>query len=167
MTEADDAVQEAWGARRRVRAEAPQPDTDLVVQRRVVDAFLAAARMGDFEGLIRVLDPDVVMRRDFGGLDRPSQQPVIGAEAVAQGAVEFSRVAPRPEPAIVNGAVVRSRVGHPLSRGSPWWGRPRRRHWVSCLSRRRRVRTRSIVRDYCAGDPTRATSRISRATCDG
>src|SRR6476619_4942307 len=54
------ARQLASRARRRVRAEAPDPDADLAVQRRVVDAFLAAARSGDFEALLRILDPDVV-----------------------------------------------------------------------------------------------------------
>jgi len=50
-----------------VQERAPAPDADLRVQRRVVDAFLAAARDGDFEGLRRVLDPDVVFRTDGGG----------------------------------------------------------------------------------------------------
>src|SRR5688572_10957615 len=51
-------------ARRRVRAEAPEPDADLAVQRRVVDAFLAAARDGNFEALLQLLDPNVVLRTD-------------------------------------------------------------------------------------------------------
>ena len=54
-------------ARRRVRAEAPDPDADIAVQRHVVDAFLAAARAGDIEGLLRILHPDVVFRGDGGG----------------------------------------------------------------------------------------------------
>jgi RNA polymerase sigma-70 factor (ECF subfamily) len=64
-------------ARRRVQSEAPDPDADLVIQRRVVDAFLAAARVGDFEGLVRVLDPDVVFHFDGGGhgpLARPPRR---------------------------------------------------------------------------------------------
>ena len=93
-------------ARRRVRAQAPEPDADLAVQRRVVDAFLAAARGGDFEGLLRVLDPDVVLRVD-GGVNAPrafAQPPLIGAEAVARGAQGFRGAADRTEPVIVNGA---------------------------------------------------------------
>src|SRR5580765_5215018 len=53
-------------ARRRVRGEQPVPDADLETQRRVVEAFLKAAREGDFEALMEVLDPDVVIRADFG-----------------------------------------------------------------------------------------------------
>src|SRR5918999_180586 len=74
------ARQLASRARRRVRAEAPEPDADVAVQRRAVDAFLAASREGDFEGLLRVLDPDVVVRVD-GGPNAPrafAQPPVIG-----------------------------------------------------------------------------------------
>ena len=93
-------------ARRRVRAQAPEPDADLAVQRRAVDAFLAAARDGDFEGLLRVLDPDVVVRID-GGPDAPrpfSRPPLVGAEAVARATRGFPAFAGRLEPAIVNGA---------------------------------------------------------------
>ncbi len=99
------ARQLASRARRRVRAEAPQPDADLAVQRRAVDAFLAAARDGDFEGLLRVLDPDVVLRVD-GGPNGPrafSGPPLRGAEAVARGAGGFRGTAPRAEPVVVNG----------------------------------------------------------------
>src|ERR687895_628628 len=60
------ARQLASRARRRVRAESPEPDADLEVQRRAVDAFLAAARDGDFEALLKLLDPDVVLRGDGG-----------------------------------------------------------------------------------------------------
>ena len=99
------ARQLASRARRRVRAEAPEPDADLAVQRRAVDAFLAAARDGDFEGLLRVLDPDVVLRIDGGpNAPRPfARPPLVGAEAVARGAVAF-RAAARTEPVTVNGA---------------------------------------------------------------
>jgi RNA polymerase sigma-70 factor (ECF subfamily) len=93
-------------ARRRVRSEAPEPDADLAVQRTVVDAFLAAARDGDFEGLLRVLDPDVILRVD-GGPDAPrpfARPPLVGAEAVARGATTFRGAADRVEPVIVNGA---------------------------------------------------------------
>src|SRR4030095_10846865 len=60
------ARQLASRARRRVQAERAVPDADLATQREVADAFLAAARDGDFEALLEVLDPDVVLRADFG-----------------------------------------------------------------------------------------------------
>jgi RNA polymerase sigma-70 factor (ECF subfamily) len=99
------ARQLASRARRRVRAQAPEPDADLAVQRRAVDAFLAAARDGDFEGLLRVLDPDVVLRVDGGpNAPRPfARPPLVGAEAVARGAASFRGAADRVEPVIVNG----------------------------------------------------------------
>jgi RNA polymerase sigma factor (sigma-70 family) len=99
------ARQLASRARRRVRAQAPEPDADLAVQRRAVDAFLAAARDGDFEGLLRVLDPEVVVRVD-GGPNAPrafSRPPLVGAEAVARAADGFRGAADRVEPVIVNG----------------------------------------------------------------
>jgi len=100
------ARQLASRARRRVRAEAPEPDADLAVQRRAVDAFLAAARDGDFEGLLRVLDPGVVVRIDSGpNAPRPfARPPLVGAEAVARAAKGFRDGAGRVVPAIVNGA---------------------------------------------------------------
>jgi RNA polymerase sigma factor (sigma-70 family) len=93
-------------ARRRVRAEAPEPDADFAVQRGVVDAFLAAAREGDFEALLQVLDPNVVLRIDGGPkAPRPfARPPIVGAEAVANGARNFRDVGARVEPVIVNGA---------------------------------------------------------------
>ncbi|MDQ3938507.1 MAG: sigma-70 family RNA polymerase sigma factor, partial [Chloroflexota bacterium] len=100
------ARQLASRARRRVRAQAPEPDADLAVQRRAVDAFLAAARDGDFERLLRVLDPDVVVRLD-GGPNAPRsffQPHLVGAEAVARAAKGLRDGAGRVEPAIVNGA---------------------------------------------------------------
>jgi RNA polymerase sigma factor (sigma-70 family) len=89
-------------ARRRVRGATPRTDPDLREQRRVVDAFLAAARAGDFEGLIKVLDPDVVFRADRG----PGAEglPVTGAAEVAQTILaRGARFAPHAQPAIVNG----------------------------------------------------------------
>jgi RNA polymerase sigma-70 factor (ECF subfamily) len=71
-------------ARRRIRAEAPRPEEDRAVQDRVVDAFLAAARGGDFEALLRVLDPDVVFRFDGGGKGPLARPPIRGAEPVAR-----------------------------------------------------------------------------------
>jgi RNA polymerase sigma-70 factor, ECF subfamily len=89
-------------ARRRVRGATPRTDPDLREQRRVVDAFLAASRQGDFEALLEVLDPDVVFRIDTG--PRGDQKPVVGAAAVARRVLaRGSRLAPHARPAIVNG----------------------------------------------------------------
>ena len=65
------ARQLASRARRRVQGAAPAPDADIARQREVVEAFFAAARDGDFDALVAVLDPDVVLRSD-GGAERPS-----------------------------------------------------------------------------------------------
>jgi RNA polymerase sigma factor (sigma-70 family) len=96
------ARQLASRARRRVQGAA-MPDTDLAGQRKIVDAFQAAARDGDFEALVAVLDPDVVLRADAGVLGSGSRI-ARGAEVVASGAIEFSRTAPSGRPALVNGA---------------------------------------------------------------
>jgi len=89
-------------ARRRVRGATPRTDPDLREQRRVVDAFLAAARAGDFEALLKVLDPDVVFRADRGR--RGARMPVTGAAEVAETILaRGSRFAPHARPAIVNG----------------------------------------------------------------
>jgi len=96
------AKQLASRARQRVRNAAPPADADLAGQRQVVDAFLAAARGGDFDALLAVLDPDVVVRSDAG-----AQQPgllVRGAASVARNAITFSRAARIATPALVNGA---------------------------------------------------------------
>ena len=99
------ARQLASRARRRVREGAPSPDADLAVQRRVVDAFLAASRAGDFEALVRVLDPDVVFRTDGGGVGPLARPPLVGADAVAHEILTSGRpFAPLGRPAIVNGA---------------------------------------------------------------
>lgn len=99
------ARQLASRARRRVREGTPNPDADLKVQRRVVDAFLAASRAGDFEALVRVLDPDVVFRTDGGGIGPLARPPVVGAAEVAgiilRRGTPFARFA---RSAIVNGA---------------------------------------------------------------
>jgi len=98
------ARQLASRARRRVRGASPTPDPDLARQREVVDAFLAAARSGDFDGLIAVLDPDVVFRMDFGRTRR-ARPPVSGAAAVAREILSRGApFAPFGRPAIVNGA---------------------------------------------------------------
>jgi RNA polymerase sigma-70 factor (ECF subfamily) len=98
------ARQLASRARRRVQGAAAVPDTDLPRQREVVDAFMAASRSGDFEALVAVLDPDVVLRADYG--DHPSAvtRHLRGAEAVARQALMFSQYARFARPAVVNGA---------------------------------------------------------------
>jgi RNA polymerase sigma factor (sigma-70 family) len=96
------ARQLASRARRRVQA-APVPDVALDGQWAVVDAFLAAARDGDFERLLAVLDPEVVLRSD-GGLARPDLRTVLrGSQAVAEGAVTFRRFAETSTRVLVNG----------------------------------------------------------------
>src|SRR5829696_1869871 len=102
-------------ARRRVRGTAAVPDADLARQREVVDAFLAASREGDFEGLLAVLDQDVVLRADYGTAG--ASRLISGARAVAGGALTFSRLAPFARPALVNGAagLVTARDGRPIS----------------------------------------------------
>jgi RNA polymerase sigma factor (sigma-70 family) len=111
------ARQLASRARRRVQGAAAVPDPDLTRQREVVDAFFAAAREGDFEALVAVLHPDVVLRSD-GGVARPGASFVMrGAEEVAASALTFSRLSPFVRPAIVNGAagVVVAPHGRPFS----------------------------------------------------
>ncbi|MER8156487.1 RNA polymerase sigma factor SigJ [Streptomyces sp. NPDC094472] len=114
------ARQLASRARRRVRGAVPVPDADLARQREIVNAFLAAAHDGDFEGLISVLDPDVVLRADYGAAPAPAPREVYGAAAVADQALTFSRLSSTgllARPALVNGAVgvVSSRDGRPFS----------------------------------------------------
>jgi RNA polymerase sigma-70 factor (ECF subfamily) len=92
-------------ARRRVRGARPSSDVDLHEQRRVIDAFLAASRAGDFEALLEVLDPDVVFRIDAGGVAPRARPPIEGAEAVAAQILERGApLAPYARPAIVNGS---------------------------------------------------------------
>jgi RNA polymerase sigma factor (sigma-70 family) len=108
------ARQLASRARRRVRgAEVPAPDGDIARQRRVVDAFFAAGRAGDFDALVKVLDPDVVLRADFG----PGRPPVV-----YRGVAEVTKLARAPRgaevhPVLVNGlvGVVVTRNGRPFS----------------------------------------------------
>ncbi|HKA87067.1 MAG TPA: sigma-70 family RNA polymerase sigma factor [Haliangiales bacterium] len=95
------ARQLASRARRRIQARNATPDVDMEVQRSVVDAFLAAARDGDFHKLVAVLDPDVVLRGD-AGTGRLIE--VRGAEQVARGAQSFSRLGLLRHPVLVNGA---------------------------------------------------------------
>src|SRR5262245_29740520 len=106
-------------ARRRVRGERAVPDADLETQRRVVDAFLAASRKGDFEALLEVLDPDVVVRADFGPLAGGARE-TRGARAVASQALAYARRDLVLRPALVNGAVgsVSMLDGEPFSVGA-------------------------------------------------
>ena len=111
------ARQLASRGRRRVRGQAPAPDPDLPRQRRVVDAFFAAARDGDFEALVAVLDPDVVLRSDAGRGPARLTTLITGARAVAEQAVTFGRLSPLARPALVNGTpgVVVTEHGRTLS----------------------------------------------------
>jgi len=112
------ARQLASRARRRVRgAEVQAPDPDVARQREVVDAFLTAAHQGDFDALLAVLDPDVVLRSD-GGTARPDISGVLrGAAAVASGALMTARPSALERPALVNGAagVVVTAGGQPVA----------------------------------------------------
>jgi RNA polymerase sigma-70 factor (ECF subfamily) len=112
------ARQLASRARRRVRgADVHVPDPDIGRQREVVDAFFAAARHGDLDALVAVLDPDVVLRSD-GGTARPEASVVIrGATAVAGQAIMFDQPAALVRPALVNGAagVVVTEDGRPVA----------------------------------------------------
>ncbi|ACU77532.1 RNA polymerase, sigma-24 subunit, ECF subfamily [Catenulispora acidiphila DSM 44928] len=90
-------------ARRRVEGHAPVPDPDLAVQRTAVDAFFAAARDGDFEALVAVLHPDVVLRAD-GGVLRASQTVMLsGARTVASQAQLARTMAPYVQRVLING----------------------------------------------------------------
>jgi RNA polymerase sigma-70 factor (ECF subfamily) len=99
------ARQLASRARRRVKGAAPRPEIDLTRQRQVVEAFLAASRGGDFDALVAVLDPDVVLRADPAA--GPTLEPRVlrGARAVAEGASAAAARVRFTEPALINGAV--------------------------------------------------------------
>jgi RNA polymerase sigma-70 factor, ECF subfamily len=112
------ARQLASRARRRVRGAAPSPDPDLARQREVADAFVAAARAGDFEALLEVLDPNVVLRADTGAMPLPAgvSREVRGARAVVEQARIFAANAAFARPVLVNGTAgfVVARGGRPL-----------------------------------------------------
>jgi RNA polymerase sigma-70 factor (ECF subfamily) len=112
------ARQLASRARRRVRGnQVPAPDPDIGRQREVVDAFFAAARRGEFDALVAVLDPNVVLRSDEG-TTRPDASVVVhGAAAVAGRALMFEQRSAQARPALVNGAagVVMTVGGQPVS----------------------------------------------------
>jgi RNA polymerase sigma-70 factor, ECF subfamily len=97
------ARQLASRARRRVRGATPMPDVDLSRQREVVEAFVAASRQNDFDALVAVLDPNVVLRADRGAA--PGESRILrGARTVAEQALMFWRIAGSARVAIVNGA---------------------------------------------------------------
>jgi RNA polymerase sigma-70 factor, ECF subfamily len=98
------ARQLASRARRRVQGRAPVPDADRRNQRRVVDAFLAAAERGDFEALLAVLDPAIVLRADGGAIKGMSRF-VRGAQAVASQAATFSQIGLSIQVVLVNGNI--------------------------------------------------------------
>jgi RNA polymerase sigma-70 factor (ECF subfamily) len=116
----DAARKLASRARRRVRGTVTVPDADLARQREAVEAFLAAARDGDFDALLSVLDPDVGLRADYDAAPAISGREIRGATAAANEAFAFSRlVGPNRvvRPVLVNGAVGRVvfRDGEPFS----------------------------------------------------
>jgi RNA polymerase sigma factor (sigma-70 family) len=107
-------------ARRRVQGANTVPDADLTRQREAVDAFFAAARDGDFDALLAVLDPDVVVRADRGAARAGAPAEVRGAAAVAEQVLTtggFGRLARMAQPALVNGAagVVMTAEGRPFA----------------------------------------------------
>ena len=111
---ADAAKMMASRARRRVRGAVPAGEVDVARQRTIVDAFLAAARDGDFDALVAVLDPDVVLRADTAA------GPVlaVGAREVAGRAALFARMAANVRPVLVNGTpgvVAATADGNPMS----------------------------------------------------
>jgi RNA polymerase sigma factor (sigma-70 family) len=115
------ARQLASRARRRVQGEPTLPDTDLERQREVVGAFMAAARDGDFEALVAVLDPDVVVRADQGAVPVGASHVIRGAEAVARSAMGYASLGLLVQPALVNGvagAVSLREDGTPFSVGA-------------------------------------------------
>ena len=91
-------------ARRRVQGQTPTADADLRTQRRVVDAFLAAVQKGDFEALVGVLDPEIVLRAD-GGAMKGMSRVVRGAQAVMAQAATFSKIALSNQLVLVNGNI--------------------------------------------------------------
>ena len=100
------ARQLAGRGRRRVQGAPEVPKASLLEQRRIVDAFLDALRRGDFEGLVAVLDPDVVVRIDETAARPGAPREIRGAENWARGAIAFSRqLAGAVQPMLVNGEV--------------------------------------------------------------
>ena len=98
------ARQLASRARRRIQETAASPDVGMSAQRAVVDAFFAAGHSGDFEALVAILHPDVVLRADFGAAAADSPSRVVGPAAIANGALLYANIGREPRPATVNGA---------------------------------------------------------------
>ncbi len=104
-------------ARRRVRGARPEPDVELTEQQRVVDAFFAAARDGDFDALLDVLDPEVTLRVDAGPGGALARPPIVGRDAVIAEARRWSAMTALGRRAIVNGAAgaIVGRPGRPFA----------------------------------------------------
>jgi RNA polymerase sigma-70 factor (ECF subfamily) len=104
-------------ARRRIQGRAPINDDDQAKQREIVDAFLAASRAGDFEGLLALLDPDVVLRADVGATGLGQSHEIRGAANVVKQALLYSRFAPASRPVLVNGGpgAMTAPDGRPMS----------------------------------------------------
>ena len=98
--------------RRRVQSAKTAPDIDLADQRLVVDAFLEAARKGDFDALLELLDPEVTLRVDAGPGGALAREPIVGAEAVLAEAERWNALAQYARPVTVNG-VAGFAVGRP------------------------------------------------------
>ena len=133
----DAARQLASRARRRVRGSAPPSDADPEEKRRVIDAFLAAGRAGDFEALLQLLDPDVVFRVHVAEGDPRAEPPTVGAEEVVNRLLTRGRAfVPFARPALVNGSpgVVAVRGGKRLGA-------------MSCTVRDGRIVTMDVVAD--------------------
>jgi RNA polymerase sigma-70 factor (ECF subfamily) len=117
----DAARQLASRGRRRVRSQEPTaPDADLTTQHELVEAFLDASRDGDFEALLEILDPDVVLRVDRGPIPARVPRELRGAETVAKRAIGGARLRRELRPAVVNGVagVVLLRDGEPFLVGA-------------------------------------------------
>ena len=104
-------------ARRRVQGARPEPDVELTEQQRLVDAFLAAAREGDFDALVELLDPEVTLRVDAGPGGPLARPPLVGRDAVIAEARRWTAMAQFGRRAIVNGAAgaVIGRPGRPFA----------------------------------------------------
>jgi RNA polymerase sigma-70 factor (ECF subfamily) len=107
-------------ARRRVQGEQTVPDSSPARQREVVDAFVAAAREGDFDALVAVLHPDVVVRADFGAVPTTVAREARGAVEVASQALLYTRMGLEARPALINGVAgaVSTRNGKAFSVGA-------------------------------------------------
>jgi RNA polymerase sigma factor (sigma-70 family) len=104
-------------ARRRVQGAHPEPDVELAEQQRVVEAFLAAAREGDFDALLEMLDPEVTLRVDAGPGSPLAREPLVGRETVLAEARRWAALTPYGRSAVVNGTAgaVVGRPGRPFA----------------------------------------------------